>query len=367
MQQDPELKLHLIVTGMHLAHQFGFTVKTIEQDGFEIGDRIEMLLMSDTSEGLAKSLGVGVMGFAESYARCRPDILLVLGDRLEMLAAVAASLTFNIPVAHIHGGESTEGAIDELIRHAITKMSHLHFASTESYARRIIQMGEEPWRVVVSGAPSLDNLSAIHFEPPELKELYGLNLQDCTLLVTYHPVTLEFDETEAQMRELLSALEELDCGVIFTYPNADTQNHLVIKMIHEFAERNEQRSQIAVNLGTQGYFSLMSHAAAMVGNSSSGIIEAASFKLPVVNIGNRQSGRLRGKNVIDVGYARTEIADGIKKALSAEFKAGLSDLVNPYGDGRATDRIIGKLKELKIDGALLRKRFHQEAGWQEFC
>ncbi|MGO9571944.1 MAG: UDP-N-acetylglucosamine 2-epimerase [Desulfomonilaceae bacterium] len=358
MQQVPELKMHLIVTGMHLAHQFGFTVETIEQDGFEIGDRIEMLLMSDTSEGLAKSLGVGVMGFAESYARCRPDVLLVLGDRLEMLAAVAASLTFNIPVAHIHGGESTEGAIDELIRHAITKMSHLHFASTESYARRIIQMGEEPWRVVVSGAPSLDNLSAIQMlSPGELKELYGLNLQKCTLLVTYHPVTLELEETEAQVRELMSALEELDCGVIFTYPNADAQNHLVIKMIHEFHERHQQRSQIAVNLGTPGYFSLMSHVAAMVGNSSSGIIEAASFKLPVVNIGNRQSGRLRGKNVIDVCYARTEIADGIRKALSAEFKAGLSNLTNPYGDGRAAGRIVDKLKQVSIGSTLLTKRF----------
>jgi UDP-hydrolysing UDP-N-acetyl-D-glucosamine 2-epimerase len=368
IQQDPELKLHLIVTGMHLAHQFGFTVKTIEQDGFEIGDRIEMLLMSDTSEGLAKSLGVGVMGFAESYARCRPDILLVLGDRLEMLAAVAASLTFRIPVAHIHGGESSEGAIDESIRHAITKMSHLHFPSTESYAQRIVQMGEQPWRVVVSGAPSLDNLAAIHLlSPQEMKELYGLTLSDRTLLVTYHPVTLEFDETEAQMSGLLSALEELDCGVIFTYPNADTQNHLITDMIHAFVARNKPRSQIVANLGTQGYFSLMSHAAAMIGNSSSGIIEAASFKLPVVNIGNRQGGRLRDKNVIDVGYTRTEIADGINKALSAEFKASLSDLVNPYGDGRATERIVHKLREIKMDKALLFKRFHQEAAWQEPC
>jgi UDP-hydrolysing UDP-N-acetyl-D-glucosamine 2-epimerase len=368
IQQDPELKLHLIVTGMHLAHQFGFTVETIEQDGFEIGDRIEMLLMSDTAEGLAKSLGVGVMGFAESYARCRPDILLVLGDRLEMLAAVAASLTFRIPVAHIHGGESTEGAIDELIRHAITKMSHLHFAATETYAHRIIQMGEEPWRVVVSGAPSLDNLSAIHLlSPQELKEHHGLTLPDCTLLVTYHPVTLEFDKTETQMCELLSALEELECDVIFTYPNADAQHHVIIKMIHEFTALNERRSQIVANLGTQGYFSLMSHAAAMVGNSSSGIIEAASFKLPIVNIGNRQRGRLKGKNVIDVGYSKTDIAEGIKKALSVEFKASLSDLVNPYGDGRATDRIIDRLKEAKLDGALLRKRFHREVAWQEPC
>ena len=368
MQQDPQLKLHLIVTGMHLAHQFGFTVQEIEKDGFEIGDRIEMLLMSDTSEGIAKSLGVGVMGFAQSYTRFCPDVLLVLGDRLEMLAAVAAALSFKIPVAHIHGGESTQGAIDESIRHAITKMSHFHFASTDSYARRIIQMGEEPWRVVVSGAPSLDNLSAIDLlSRQEMKDAYGLTLHDSTLLVTYHPVTLEFEETEAQIRELLAALGEMNRPVICTYPNADTQSHSVIELIHEFVERDTQRSQIAVNLGTQGYFSLMSHAAAMVGNSSSGIIEAASFELPVVNIGNRQSGRLRAKNVIDVGYARTEIVQGIKKALSAEFKAGLSDLMNPYGDGAAADRIIGKLRELKLDGELLHKRFYQEAGWQEPC
>jgi UDP-hydrolysing UDP-N-acetyl-D-glucosamine 2-epimerase len=368
MQQDPDLKLHLIVTGMHLAHQFGYTVKEIERDGFEIGDRIEMLLMSDTPEGIAKSMGVGVMGFAESYARFRPDILLVLGDRFEMLAAVAAALSFKIPVAHIHGGESTEGAIDELIRHAITKMSHLHFASTESYAARIIQMGEEPWRVVVSGAPGIDNLSEIHLlSSGELKERHGLILEDCALLVTYHPVTLEFEETEAQMRELLAALKEVDCAVIFTYPNADTHNHLVVEMIHDFVDQYPHRSQIVVSLGPQGYFSLMSLVSAMVGNSSSGIIEAASFKLPVVNVGNRQRGRLKGKNVIDVGYSRSEILSGIKHALSGEFKSSLSDLTNPYGDGHAAERILDRLKGLKVDALLLRKRFYREAEWQEPC
>lgn len=366
VRQDPGLKLHLIVTGMHLAHQFGFTVKTIEQDGFEVGDRIDMLLMSDAPEGIAKSLGLGVMGFAESYARLRPDVLLVLGDRFEMLAAVVAAMSFKIPVAHIHGGESTEGAIDELSRHAMTKMSHLHFASTEGYARRIVQMGEEPWRVVVSGAPSLDNLSAIRLlSPDELKAQYGLTLQDCTLIVTYHPVTLEFEETQAQMRELLAALKAADCAVIFTYPNADAQNHLIVEMIHDFADQHPQRSQVVPNLGTQGYFSIMSHASAMVGNSSSGIIEAASFKLPVVNIGNRQKGRLKGKNVIDVGYSKSEIVSGIKQALSPDFRAGLVDLINPYGDGHAADRIVDKLKALKLDGTLLRKRFYEEAAWQE--
>jgi UDP-hydrolysing UDP-N-acetyl-D-glucosamine 2-epimerase len=368
IRQDPDLKLHLIVTGMHLAHQFGFTVKEIQQDGFEIGDRIEMLLMSDTPEGIAKSLGIGVMGFAESYARFRPDILLVLGDRFEMLAAVVAALSFKIPVAHIHGGESTEGAIDELIRHAMTKMSHLHFASTESHARTIIQMGEEPWRVMVSGAPGLDNLSEIHLlSPDELKEHYGITLKQWTLLVTYHSVTLEFEETEAQMHGLLDALSEVDCQVIFTYPNADTQNHLITEMIHDFANRCPERSQIVPSLGTRGYFSLISRVSAMVGNSSSGIIEAASFKLPVVNIGNRQRGRLKGKNVIDVGYSKTEIVRGIRQALSGEFKAGLSDLTNPYGDCHAAERIVDRLKGLKVDGSLLQKRFHREAEWQESC
>ena len=359
IQQDSDLDLHLIVTGMHLAPQFGFTVKAIEEDGFEIGDRIEMLLMSDTPESLAKSLGLGVIGFAQSYSRFRPDILLVLGDRLEMLAAVAASLTFNIPVAHIHGGESTEGAIDDSIRHAITKMSHLHFASTDTYARRIIQMGEEPWRVAVSGAPSLDNLSEIRLlSPQELKEQHGLRLHDCTLLVTYHPVALEYEETEAQMGELLAALELTDCAIIFTYPNSDTQNHIIINKIHEFAHQHKERCQVVVNLGTQSYFSLMSHAKAMVGNSSAGIIEAASFRLPVVNIGNRQAGRLHGKNVINVGYTREEILPAIRQAISPEFKAGLADLTNRYGDGYASQRIVNTLKQVPLDEKLLRKRFH---------
>ncbi|MGB6064899.1 MAG: UDP-N-acetylglucosamine 2-epimerase [Desulfomonilaceae bacterium] len=359
IQQDSDLELHLIVTGMHLAPQFGSTVKAIEEDGFEIGDRIDILLMSDTSESLAKSLGLGIIGFAQSYCRFRPDILLVLGDRLEMLAAVAASLTFNIPVAHIHGGESTEGAIDESIRHAITKMSHLHFASTDTYAQRIIQMGEEPWRVTVCGAPSLDNLRDISLlSPRALNERHGLSLHDCTLLVTYHPVTLEFEETEAQMSELLAALERTDCGVIFTYPNSDTQNHVIIRMIHEFVDQHKKRCQVVVNLGTQSYFSLMSHVQAMVGNSSAGIIEAASFKLPVVNIGNRQAGRLHGKNVINASYGRDEIVQAIKQAISQEFKAGLADLINQYGDGGASQRIVNRLKQVQLDERLLHKRFH---------
>ena len=357
IQEDKDLRLHLMVAGMHLSPEFGLTVRVIEEDGFEINERIEMQLSPDTPESIARSIGIGIIGFAQAYARFCPDILLVLGDRYEMFSAVSAALPFKIPMAHIHGGESTEGLIDEAIRHSITKMSHLHFVSTEFYGKRVIQMGEEPWRVKVSGAPSLDNLNRIRLlSSEELGKQYGFDLGNPFLLVTYHPVTLEYEQTGMQMRELLATLEELDRAVIFTYPNADTHSRLIIQMIQEFAAR--RRAKILVNIGTQGYFSLMKYAAAMVGNSSSGIIEAASFKLPVVNIGNRQRGRVRSRNVIDVGYNRVEILKGLKEATSPEFRATLCDLVNPYGDGHAAERIIDHLKKITIDEQLLLKRFY---------
>jgi UDP-hydrolysing UDP-N-acetyl-D-glucosamine 2-epimerase len=359
IQPEPDLHLHLIAAGMHLSPEFGLTVCAIEEDGFEVSERVEMLLSSDTPEGIAKSMGLGTIGFAQAYARSRPDILLVLGDRFEMHAAVVAALPFRIPVAHIHGGEGTEGAIDDCLRHSITKLSHIHFVATEEYAGRVIQMGEEPWRVIVSGAPSLDNLQRIQLLPrPELERLAGGPLQDPSLLVTYHPATLEDEPPEIQFREVLAALEEVDAGVVFTYPGADAGSHAIIRMIHEFITAHPQ-ARLAVNLGTQGYFSAMKHAAAMVGNSSSGIIEAASFRLPVVNIGSRQKGRVRGKNVIDVGCARGEIQRGIRQALSSEFRGGLSDLINPYGTGHAAETIVGTLKDLKLTDVFLRKRFHR--------
>jgi UDP-hydrolysing UDP-N-acetyl-D-glucosamine 2-epimerase len=276
-----------------------------------------------------------------------------------MHAAVVAALPFKIPVAHISGGESTEGSIDELIRHSITKMSHLHFASTELYRQRIIQMGEDPWRVIVTGALNLDNLKRENlFNLSNLKMAYGIEPTDPILLVTYHPVTLEYEHTRMQMRELLSALEETNFNIIFTYPNADTSSRIIIEMINKFVRKNKN-SQMAINLGTQAYFGLMRCASAMVGNSSSGIIEAASFGLPVVNIGNRQSGRVRGKNVIDVGYEKAEILSGINKATSLEFRNEIENLINPYGSGNASEKIIDKLKNIKIDNNLLIKKFHQ--------
>lgn len=358
IQHESDLRLHLLVAGMHLSPEFGLTVREIEQDGFEISERIEMLLSSDTPEGVAKSMGLGMIGFAQVYARFRPDLLLVLGDRFEMHAAVVAALPFRIPVAHIHGGESTGGAMDEAIRHSITKMSHLHFVATEDYAQRVIQMGEEPSRVVVSGAPSLDNLHRLRLlNRDEVERQYKLNLKAPFVLVTYHPVTLEYEQTGTQVRELLDALERVDRAVIFTYPNADMSSHVIIQMIQEFASRC-RRAQIAVSLGTQGYFSVMKYATAMVGNSSSGIIEAASFKLPVVNIGNRQRGRMRAKNVVDAGPSREEILSAIEKAVSPQFRASLADLVNPYGDGRAAERIVDKLIHVKLDVELLQKPFN---------
>ena len=357
IQSDAELRLHLIVAGMHLSPEFGLTVNAIEADGFEISERVEMLLSSDTPEGIAKSMGLGTIGFAQAYARFRPDILLVLGDRFEMHAAVVAALPFKIPVAHIQGGELTEGAIDDALRHSITKLSHLHFAATEEYRRRVLQMGEEPWRVIVSGAPGLDNLHSIKLlDRQELEAQFALHLDSNPLLVTYHPVTLEYECTEWQVSELLAALRECGLPVVFTMANADTNGRAIIRMLEEFVSSYPQARMVA-NLGTQAYFSLMACAAAMVGNSSSGIIEAPSFGLPVVNVGTRQQGRVRGENVIDVGYGRNEIIEGIEKAIAPEFRESIRGLPNPYGDGHASALIVNHLKWASLDHKLTSKHF----------
>ncbi|HEX8922370.1 MAG TPA: UDP-N-acetylglucosamine 2-epimerase, partial [Pyrinomonadaceae bacterium] len=333
------------------------TIKAIEADGFEVDERVEMLVASDSPEAVAKSMGLGAIGFAQTYERLRPDILLVLGDRFEMHAAALSALPFKIPVAHIHGGELTEGAIDDALRHSMTKLSHLHFVTTEEYARRVRQMGEEAWRVTISGAPSLDNLQAMTlFTMAELEKKYAWGFTQPPLLVTFHPVTLEYEQTEQQMEELLAALKASRMPVLFTLPNADTGGRVIMRLVREYVDR-EASAHLVDNLGTQAYFSLMARAAAMVGNSSSGIIEAASFKLPVVNIGNRQKGRARGRNVIDVGGKREEILAGIEKALAADFRASLFDLANPYGDGTAAAKIVRQLKEVTIDQRLLVKRF----------
>lgn len=360
IQAEPSIALHLIVGGMHLAPEYGYTIDAIERDGFPIGDRVEMLLSSDTPLGTAKSIGLGVFGFSESYARKLPDLLLVLGDRFEMHAAVLAALPFGIPIAHLHGGEVTEGAIDDALRHGITKMAHLHFAATQEYADRIVRMGEEPWRVTVSGAPSLDNLRTVTLlDVGQLEERFGVPLDRAPLLVTFHPVTRELDRTGAKIDALLGALSSSQSPIVFTLPNADPGGRLITERVRSFVAARSN-AHILDNLGTQAYFSIMRVARAMVGNSSSGIIEAASFELPVVNVGSRQLGRARARNVIDVpdDEHAGAIAAAIANADEAGFRASLRGLQNPYGDGTAAAAIVGRIRDTAIDSVLLKKRFY---------
>lgn len=352
---DPDLELRLYVTGSHLSPEFGLTIEDLISDGYEATEKIEVLLSSDSPQGVAKAMGLGILGFAQVFARSQPDILLVLGDRFETFAAVAAAMPYKIPVAHLHGGESTEGAIDQLIRHAITKMSHLHLPATQAYAENIKGMGEESWRVEVTGAPGIDSFNkTTPLSREEMADTYGIQPDQPYLVITYHPVTLEYEDTESQIRNLLAALQETDAQLVFTYPNADTSGRQIIAMLKEFCELTP-RASLLMSMGMQGYASAMAHASAMVGNSSSGIIEAASFELPVVNIGNRQRGRLKSENVIDVGYGQDEIKTGIGKALSDGFRESLAGMANPYGSGDASRKIVQKLKELQLDQRLLTK------------
>lgn len=358
INKDPELHLLLFVSGMHLTPEFGLTVNEIKRDGFEIAAEVEMLLSSDTPEGISKSIGLGIIGFSQTFCRARPDILVVLGDRFEMFAAVVASMPFKIPIAHIHGGEITEGAFDDALRHSITKFSHLHFVSTQRYAERVIQLGEEPWRVHVVGALGLDNLkSAKLLNRKELENMYNLRLEQPPLLVTFHPATLEIEQIEWQVSELLHALDATKMPVVFTMPNADTAGRLVKRMIRNFVS-TKPSCYFVDNFGTRGYFSMMAISATMVGNSSSGVLEAASFRLPVVNIGNRQRGRIKGANVIDVGYNKESIIKGIQKVLDPHFRKSLQNSSNLYESGSSSGKILEVLKQISIDSKFLIKRFH---------
>lgn len=353
LHDDSSIRLELFVSGMHLLPQFGQTVTAIERDGFPIAARIATLSNSDAPAAIAKAIGAGVTGFANAFDRKRPDLLVVLGDRFEMYAAAVAALPFKIPVAHIHGGELTQGAIDDSLRHSLTKLSHLHFVSTEEYARRVRQLGEEPWRVTVSGAPSLDNLRTLKLQTrAELAQRFRLDLTEPPLLVTFHPVTLEYERTEAYARELLAALDAAGLPVVFTAPNSDTHGCMIRRQIAKYL-KTHRNAAFVENFGTAAYFSLMACSRAMVGNSSSGILEAPSFKLPVVNIGTRQDGRLRAANVIDVGYRRQDILAGIRRAAQLR----LHKLTNPYGDGHAAERIVARLRRVPLNDRLIQKQF----------
>jgi UDP-hydrolysing UDP-N-acetyl-D-glucosamine 2-epimerase len=361
IQEDPGLRLRLLVSGTHLSPQFGFTVKEIEADGYEIAERIEILIASDTPEAVAKSMGLALMGFAQVFNRWQPDILLVSGDRFEMLSAALAAVPFNFPIAHMGGGDVTIGAIDDGLRHSLTKISHLHFPETDEARTTIVQMGEEPWRVTVSGAPSLENLlNAQLLTSGQLERQFPFRVSRPFLLVTYHPVTRQYREAGYQISQLLAALQEANLPVLFTMPNADTANDPIRKQILEFVAARES-AWCVENLGSIAYFSVMALAEAMVGNSSSGIAEAASFHLPVVNVGIRQEGRMRARNVIDVGNASGEILAGIHRALDPEFRDSLHGLVNPFASECPSAVIVEKLKSVPIDANLMLKRFHRVA------
>lgn len=362
---EPGLELLLIVSGMHLCPRFGLTMAEIEAEGLPIAARVETLLEGDTPLDVAGSLGLAVGRLAPVLHQLGPDLLLVLGDRFEMFAAACAAAPLKVPLAHLHGGELTQGALDDAFRHAMTKLSHLHFVATREYARRVIQMGEEPWRVTVCGALGLVNLAQVELlDRAALEARLGLGLEPAPLLVTFHPETLAAATSLEQAEELLAALAGQERPLVFSLPNADAGGVALGQRLQEFVARHP-RAVLADNLGTQAYFSLMAIAAAMVGNSSSGIIEAPSFKLPVVNIGTRQDGRLRAANVIDVPCQRQDIAQGLERACSTAFRRGLDNLVSPYWRPDPVGAILGRLQTVDLGPGLLNKRFHDLAPGEE--
>lgn len=358
IRSHPALRLRILATGMHLAREFGHTVDQIYAEGFSEVECVDAVPASDAPADIARAMAAGLSGFASIFESRPPQVLLVLGDRYDMLPAVVAALPFCIPVAHIAGGEATEGLIDEAIRHSVTKCSHLHFVTTSAYAGRVIQLGEEPWRVFITGSPALDNLRTLPIpDRAAICRRFSIDASRSFGVATFHPVTLEAEDTARYVGEWLAALGEVRIPWVFTFPNADTNGRQIIAAIERFVSEHPS-SVVVQNAGQAGYFGLMRAAAVMSGNSSSGIIEAASFRLPVVNVGTRQQGRLRGRNVIDVPCERAAILHALERALDPAFRDSLRDLVNPYGDGYSAGRIVDQLAVQSLDRRLLVKRFH---------
>lgn len=357
IQTDSDLQLQLIVTGMHLSPEFGLTYKTIEEDGFFIDEKVEMLLSSDTPVGIAKSIGLGVIGIADALDRLKPDIMVALGDRYEILAAAQAALVAKIPVAHIHGGETTEGAIDESIRHAITKMSHLHFVAAEPYRTRIIQLGEHPDTVYNVGALGIENIKRLQLlDKIQLEQSINFELGTTCFLVTYHPATLGAASPQTAMQALLDALDLFpDAKIVFTKPNSDTDGRILGQMIDEYALHNKGRVAVFTSMGQVRYLSALQLVDAVIGNSSSGIIEAPACNTPTVNIGDRQSGRLKASSIIDCLETTASIVAAIKKALSLQFRDETKRGVSPYGYGESASHIKDRLKQAKLSCT---KRFY---------
>lgn len=359
IQEDPELELQLLATGAHLSPEFGLTYKSIEGDGFLISEKVEMLLSSDSPVGIAKSMGLAMIGSADALQRLKPDLVVLLGDRYEILAVAQAALAARIPIAHLCGGETTEGAIDEAIRHSLTKMAHLHFVSAEPYRRRVIQLGEAPERVFNYGDTGIDNIRRMQLlSRTELEQALRFDLSGPYLLVTYHPVTLQERDPAEAMESLLQALERFpELKVVLTKPNADAGGRAIAELAERYAERRPERVLLSTSLGQLRYLSAMKHCSAVVGNSSSGIVEAPALGKPTVNLGERQSGRLKAASVIDCREESSEIAAALEKALSPRFQQECAGVESLYGGGAASSQIKECLKRVELSGLLV-KRFH---------
>ncbi len=358
IDQDSDLILQVIVTGMHLSPEFGLTYRDVEKD-FKIDKKIEMLLSSDTPIGISKSMGLAQISFAEAFAELQPDIVVLLGDRYEIFSAASAAMIARVPIAHLHGGETTEGAFDEAIRHAITKMSHLHFTAAEDYRNRVIQLGESPDKVFNVGGMGIENIKRLPLlNKIDFEEAINFKLAKKNLLVTFHSVTLENSTAKGQFQNLLEALEELqETHVIFTKANSDTGGRVINQMIDDYVSKHPQSSIAFTSMGQLRYLSALQFMDAVVGNSSSGLLEAPSFKIATINIGDRQKGRLKANSIIDCEPIKKSIGQAIQAVYTESFKAELAEVTNPYGDGLASKKIVEILKLVKPE-QLLRKSFY---------
>lgn len=357
---DPELHLQIIATNMHLSPEFGLTYKEIETDGFKIDRKVEMLLSSDTANGTVKSMGLATIGFADALEDLQPDMAVILGDRYEMLAAAEACLIYKVPVAHLHGGEITEGAYDDAIRHCISKLSHLHFTATEEYRKRVIQLGEHPERVFWAGSLGVDNVRNEEIMPlQDLEKSLNFHLGEKFLLVTFHPVTMETATAADQCDNLLTVLSEVndEYQLLFTLPNSDTDGRIIINKVKDYVAKNSDKAFAITSLGKKRYYTALKYTTAVVGNSSSGLIEAPSFNIPTLNIGNRQQGRTRGETVIDVPATLEGMREGLKKALSADFIAKCKTATNPYEKANTLETIFNTIKTYPLDG-ITKKSFY---------
>lgn len=360
IEDDPELQLQIIATNMHLSPEFGMTYKEIEADGFHIDKKVEMLLSSDTANGTVKSMGLALIGFADALTELKPDLAIILGDRYEMLAAAEACLINKVPVAHIAGGAISEGAYDDAIRHSITKMSHLHFTETEEYRNRVIQLGEQPDRVWCTGALGVNNIRNEQIMSlSELEDSLNFHLGDKFLLITFHPVTMENATAAEQCENLIKALAEINENyqLLFTLPNSDTDGRIIISMIKDYVAKNADKAFSITSLGKKRYYSALKYCTAVVGNSSSGLVEAPSFNIPTLNIGNRQQGRTRGETVVDVSATLEGMREGLAKALSNDFIAQCKKATNPYEKANTLETIFNTIKTYPLDG-IIKKSFY---------